>query len=158
MRVNDAVSGVVIMLLSIVLFVHTLSFPDVPGFQYGAGVFPRAVLTVLFGCGAWLTVKGLAALKVSRLVEAEPWARKPRGWIMLGLIVAGMLLYILASESLGFVPVCAVIIFTLLAASRGRRHVLSSAVLAVAFPLALEFVFVNALRVPLPAGLLSGWL
>ncbi len=157
MRVNDAVSGILIMLVSVVLFVNTLSFPDPPGFQYGAGVFPRAVLTILFLAGLWLTVKGFISLRDTPLIRLESWARQPRSWIVLLLIIGGMLLYVLASELLGFVLVSAIIIFVLLVATGGREHLVSAVVLAVVFPFILQFVFVKALRVPLPPGLFGGF-
>jgi putative tricarboxylic transport membrane protein len=157
MRCNDAVSGILIIVLSMVLFANTLSFPEVSGFQYGAGVFPRAVLSILFLCGVSLTVKGARSLKVTGIVHLDSWARQPKSWLMFVLIVLGMLLYVLLSEVLGFVPVCTVIIFVLLMASGGRRHLLSSILLAVAFPAALQLVFVNALRVPLPRGVFASF-
>jgi putative tricarboxylic transport membrane protein len=157
MRFNDALSGILIVLLSAVLFAQTLSFPEVSGFQYGAGVFPRAVLSILFLCGVWLIVKGLKSLKSTGFVQLDSWARQPKSWLMFALIVIGMLIYVLFSEVLGFVPVCAIIVFVLLMVSGGRRYLLSSLVLAVAFPSALQFIFVNALRVPLPGGLLASF-
>ncbi|KAA3634467.1 MAG: tripartite tricarboxylate transporter TctB family protein [Proteobacteria bacterium] len=127
-----------------------------PGVQYGAAVFPRAVLAVMFGAGAWLTVKGLMTLRGTGWLQVDAWARRPGSWIMFALIVAGMVFYILAADAIGFVPVAGVIIFVLLLAARGRAHLLSSAILALSFPLLLYYIFVNALRVPLPAGWLGG--
>lgn len=158
MRFNDAVSGLLIMVVSVVLFANTFTFPDVPGVQYGAAIFPRAVLTVMFGAGAWLLVKGLATWRRDGWLKADAWACRARNWMMFALVVAGMLFYILAANTVGFVPAASAIIFVLLLAARGHRHLLSSAALALSFPLLLHYAFVNALRVPLPAGWLGGLL
>lgn len=156
MRVSDIVSGILIMLLSVVLFINTLSFPEPSGFQYGAGVFPRAILTILFLSGLWLAIKGALSLRRIPLIRLEPWARQPGNWIVFCLIVAGMLLYVLASEFLGFVLVSAIIIFVLLIATGGREHAVTAVVLATVFPFVLQFIFVKGLRVPLPPGIFGG--
>ena len=46
MRVNDAVTGAVLLVLSLAVVWHVRSFPTIPGQPYGAALYP-----LLVGCG-----------------------------------------------------------------------------------------------------------
>ena len=63
MRANDALSGLVLILLSLAMIALTLSFPAFPGQKYGPALFPRILGTGLIVCGAILIWNGINSRK-----------------------------------------------------------------------------------------------
>ena len=59
MRVNDAIIGAVLIALAAALAFWSQSFPDIPGQQYGAAVFPTLIAVGLPGSGVLLIVSGM---------------------------------------------------------------------------------------------------
>jgi len=58
-RVNDAVIGAVLLVLSLAVVWHVRSFPTIPGQTYGAALYPFLVGCGLGVCSLLLIVKGL---------------------------------------------------------------------------------------------------
>ena len=158
MRLNDAVFGLLLMVLSAWLFTVAEGFRGLPGVPYGPKVFPQVVCAVLFGAGLLLTVKGLREWRLQPLLVLDGWARSPRAWLVIGTLVGGLLFYIFAVDALGFLITASLVLMALLAVSRERGRLLSSGIVAVTFPVVVHFVFARLLRVPLPDGLLTGLL
>ena len=61
MKLNDAVWGALLLLLSAALLVHVQSFPTIPGQKIGPALFPGAIAVALAACAVLLVLKGLAA-------------------------------------------------------------------------------------------------
>ena len=64
-----------------------------------------------------------------------------------------MLFYILASETLGFIPTAFLMVFVIIIRLRGRW--LSSAVISGAVTMVVHYIFYSLLLVPLPWGMLE---
>ena len=151
MRLNDAIIGGALIVLAAALAFWSRSFPDIPGQQYGAAVFPTLIAAGLAGSGILLIASGVR--KGGPVVAWADWARERHGLRDVVVTVAAILFYILAADTLGFIPTMApilLVMFRLL-----RVGWLKSIVLSIVVTLVIHYLFVNQLYVPLPWGLLE---
>jgi putative tricarboxylic transport membrane protein len=153
-RANDAITGLVIILLSAVMIALTASFPEFPGQKYGPALFPRLLGSGLIICGAILVWKGLAARRAGApWLDVAPWVRNPRHVTSFLLVCALLVIYILAAETVGFIPMAfafLAILFLWLGTPPIR-----ALVIAAAATLAIYWFFATLLLVPLPRGWLD---
>jgi putative tricarboxylic transport membrane protein len=153
-RVNDAVSGAALVLFALVMIWYTRTFPEMPGQHYGPALFPVLIGIGLLLTGAILIISGLARLRTEPLFSGGAWLRSGPHLINFVAIVGGLLLYILISDRLGFIPTALLLLFGwLLLFRRGRP--LSSLIIALAVTLAVDYLFSELLLVPLPLGVLQ---
>ena len=154
MRVNDAITGIILLLFATAVFLYSNTFPQLTGMQFSAGFWPQTLSVALGLCGIVLIVQGLAARRAGgawALLDA--WWRQP-GTVFTVLLVPGTILfYILASDFLGFIICGIAILFAL--AYRFGVTVPKAALLAVATTVAMHLIFVKALHVALPWGILE---
>lgn len=151
MRFNDAAIGSVLIVLAAALAVYAQTFPDIPGQQYGASVFPTLVAVGFAGSGMVLIASGLR--QSAPLVAWADWARDRHGVRNVAIVVLLVLFYILASDRLGFILTMAPILFILLRLfSVGLALSLA---IAVGVTLLIQHVFGSYLYVPLPWGVLA---
>ena len=59
MKINDAVFGVVLLALGVVVLWHVQSFPKIPGQNVGPALFPGSIAAGLIVCALLLIVSGL---------------------------------------------------------------------------------------------------
>jgi len=152
MRFNDAIFGIVLIVFAIAEIAYTQTFPRLHGQDYGPDLFPILIGIGLFVCGVILIVKGLAQRETSPMVAIGDWAEDKRNVVNLGLLLAGILFYILASDALGFIPTALLILTTLLV--RLGTGWGASIAIAVATTLIIHTLFAKVLLVPLPWGIL----
>lgn len=153
MRLNDAVPGVFLILFALAEMAYTTTFPATFGQQIGPDLFPQLIGIGLLGCGVILVISGLAERERVPFVKVGVWATDRGAFINFLLVPAAPLLYILASDWLGFIPTALIILVTLL--YRFGVSPLTSLALALATTLVIQQVFANVLLVPLPWGLLQ---
>jgi putative tricarboxylic transport membrane protein len=154
LRANDILSGLALILFALAMIALTLSFPDFPGQKYGPALFPRILGAGLILCGAALVWNGLAARRAGApWVELAPWTRDPRRVASLLLMLALLLAYILASETIGFIPIALVFLLALFV-WLGVRPI-PAVLTAVLTTIAIHWFFSTMLRVPLPRGWLD---
>ena len=67
MKINDAIFGAIFALLGAVVLVHVQSFPNIPGQQYGAAIFPGLIAAGFVVCGVLLVFSGM------RSRAEQPW-------------------------------------------------------------------------------------
>ena len=154
MRANDTLSGLALIVFSLAMITLTLTFPDFPGQRFGPSLFPRILGVGLILCGAALVRNGLAARHAGApWLELAPWTSDPwRVTSFLGTL-ALLLVYILASESIGFIPIALVFLLALFV-WLGVRLV-PAVLTAVVTTIAIHWFFSTMLRVPLPRGWLN---
>ncbi len=152
MKVNDAISGVLLFVLGASVLFAIRGFPNIPGQPVGPALFPGLIAVGLCLGGAMLVFGGLRHRAEQPWVVWDDWVNSPRHALAFVLLVAGIIFYIVASEWLGFLP-CAVIILMALFAVL-RVPLPRAALVAVIAALAIHFAFYKLLRVPLPWGLL----
>lgn len=148
MRVNDALTGGLLLALALAAGVHAQSFPAIPGQQYGAAVFPTAIAMALAGLSLVLILQGARAWDGA--VAWSGWARSHHGPLRLALAVGGVLAYVLLSGRLGFLPTMAAVLLVLLVALGTRWWV--ALVVAIGVTLLIHLTFAGLLKVPLPWG------
>jgi putative tricarboxylic transport membrane protein len=154
MRFSDALLGLVILVFGAAVALYAdMTFPALPGQEFGPAFFPTIIGTVLAGCGAILLIQGLARRKTVPLVEFGEWARLPGHVINFGLVFVALLAYILFTDSLGFIPV-SFLILTVLMVRFGCRWLTAAAIGLVA-TLIIHTAFYKFLLVPLPWGILE---
>lgn len=152
MRANDAITGGIFLALAIFAFVYAGTFTALPGVKYGPDLFPRLV-SLLMGLGGLALVAGsLRRSGGAPLVTVAEWARRPRSHLILATVVAGIVFYIFASASLGFLPSAFLMLVGLLAVTRGIARLPSSLIVAALTTLTIYLIFAKLLRVPLPMG------
>lgn len=157
MRANDAIAGLVLIVLSLAVITLTLGFPAFPGQKYGPALFPRILAIGLIGCGVLLIRNGLAARRAGAAwVEVAPWVYEPWRLTSFLLVLTMLLLYIVASETIGFIPIALVFLGGLFL-WLGVRPVTAVAT-AIATTISIHWFFGSLLRVPLPRGLLTNLL
>lgn len=153
MRLNDAVFGVVLLLFSGVMIAYTRTFPAALGQSYGPDLFPTLIGLGLAACGLILLVRGLARRREQPLIVLGAWARDPRRVANFALVVGALLLYIFASDLIGFIPVAWLILFVLLL--RFGVAAVPALGIGLAATLVIHTLFARFLLVPLPWGLLQ---
>jgi len=158
MKINDAVWGALLILLSVALLVHVRSFPTIPGQKIGPALFPAIIAVGLAVCASLLIFRGIAARKREGVggawIRADDWVRSPRHLLAFVLTIAVNVFYILAVDWLGFIPV-GVIYLSVLFLVFGVRP-LWIGPLAIVVTLVIHYAFYKLLKVPLPWGLLKG--
>jgi putative tricarboxylic transport membrane protein len=154
LRANDAIAGLVLIVLSAVMIALTASFPEFPGQKYGPSLFPRILGAGLIVCGAVLMWNGLASRRAGApWVEIAPWARQPRRLASFLLVIALLLLYIFVAETVGFIPMALLFLGALFLWLGVRPWI--AAVTAFTGTLVIYWFFASLLRVPLPRGWLN---
>ncbi len=157
MRANDIIVGLVLIAVSAAMIAYTVTFPEFPGQNYGPALFPRILGAGLTVCGALLIGRGLAARRAGDpWVTLAPWARDPWRVTSFLLVLALLLFYILASETVGFIPIAILFLGTLLLWLGVRpMTAIATAILAT---IAIQWFFGSLLRVPLPRGWLTNFM
>ena len=156
MRVNDAVIGLIIIVLSTFIIIEARSYPALPGVPYGPDLFPTVIAGAMILGGIILIFKGLRNVKITGWYKLEDWARVPRTYMTLAMIALSLFFYILFSEMLGFMITSVVILFSLLLWTRRGNNTVSSLVISISFSVLIFVVFAKLMRIPLPAGIMQG--
>ncbi|MEP6941638.1 MAG: tripartite tricarboxylate transporter TctB family protein [Betaproteobacteria bacterium] len=158
MKINDAVWGALLILLSVALLVHVRSFPTIPGQKIGPALFPAIIAAGLGVCAILLIFRGIAARKADAAnaawLQPDAWVRSPRHLLAFVLVLAVNVFYIVAVDWLGFIPVGVIYLSLLFIVFRVKPSWILP--LAIAVTLVIHFAFYKLLKVPLPWGLLKG--
>jgi putative tricarboxylic transport membrane protein len=151
MRLNDALLGLLLVVLAGAIAWRAQFFPAVPGQTIGASAFPTLIAAGFAFCGVVLIVSGLR--ERAPAVIWSDWTQEPRAILNVLATIGAVVFYLLAARTLGFIPTTFLI---LLALQRlfgvGWAATLSVAILV---PIGMQYVFGKMLLVPLPWGLLA---
>ena len=153
MKINDAVFGVVLLVLGLAVLWHVQSFPKIPGQNVGPALFPGLIATGLIACALLLIVSGVRSRPHFAWFEGLPWVRSPRHVAAFAALVLSTIAYILFSTSVGFLIVASLGLFAMLVAFGVRRGV--AVIVAIMGTLVIWYAFYKLLRVPLPWGVLE---
>lgn len=154
MRLNDRALGVLTIGLGGLLAAASLRLPGVPGQELGAGFFPALLGVVAMLTGVLLLLAGLRQ-------TGEPLLRLP-GWLHDGWAVTNVAVLVLSvalfaafAEPVGFLPFAVAIMLAV--QLRMGIAPLRAGLIAVLGAIGFHLLFNEVLRVPLPPGLLEGW-
>ena len=155
MKLNDAVFGALFLALGAAVLFAIQGFPKIPGQPVGPALFPGIIATVLCVTGVVLLVQGWQRRRATGepWLAWEPWVRSPRHVGALAVLLGSVVLYIVAADAVGFLPLATVILaalFIVLGVPPGR-----AVLIAVVAALLVHFAFYKLLRVPLPWGVLT---
>jgi putative tricarboxylic transport membrane protein len=151
MKISDAVTGTLLLILAAAIGIYVSGFPAMSGQKYGAALFPGMIAVGLAACGALLLARGMRTKAPA--VEFAPWIRMPALAANFALVCSALLLYIFASEPLGFMPTGALLLLALFLKFGVR--LLPAVVVAPLAVLAIHLLFYKLLKVPLPWGILG---
>ena len=143
-RHPDAIGGLAVAALGVVVLAGALTTPDVQFGVVGPAVLPSAFGALVILSGVWLTLTSLRAEPpVIAALDVRPLLQS----------VIAVALYFAAFVPLGFI-VSSTIFFFALAWILGSRSVLRDALASAGFVVALYLLFERLLTVDLPAGVL----
>ena len=154
MKLNDAVFGVLLVLLGGGVLVAVQGYPKIPGQPVGPALFPGLIAAGLCIAGVLLVAKGLRQRATHPWLGWDDWVRSPRHVLALLVLLAGVVFYLLASEKLGFLLTAPLILLALQLALGVRP--LRAVTVAIVATLLVHLAFYKLLRVPLPWGVLKG--
>lgn len=155
MRIHDALSGFLLAVLAVVILVTVSQYPPIPGQNVGPSAFPGLLAVLLLGCSIALIWRGVRAER-QPLIMLGAWVRSPRHLMNFALIVGSLLFYIYCAETLGFIVSGILILGTLFYSLRVRLVLILP--VAAGVTLLIHTIFYKFLRVPLPWGLLQGYI
>lgn len=154
MRIDNMLIGLAAVALGGYVFIVGYHMPSLPHLRFGPGFFP-----CLIGIGLALTGLGLVAQRLldsgslGPWFEAEPNLRTPKAFIGLVLMLGGVVLYIVASDEIGFLPTAAVILWVNL--GWFWRRPVAAIFVSLGAVLFIQFFFGSFMQVPLPMGVLE---
>ena len=153
MKVNDAISGAVLLTLGASVLFAIRNFPKFPGQPVGPALFPGLIAVGLCVAGLLLVVGGLRSRPRQPWLVWDDWVRSPRHVLALVVLLGSVVFYIAAVDRLGFLLSSVLILIALFSVLRvpPARSVLLAAVVT----LVIHFAFYKLLRVPLPWGVLT---
>ena len=168
MRVNDAISGAVLVIFAAAEIAYTRTFPSLHGQSYGPDLFPALIGVALALCGMLLIFRGLLARRNpadpngltngngSKWVDVSNIADSRHARINALLIIVFLFLYITLSDLIGFIPISLCTIAFLL--YRLGSSIIVACTIAIVATAVIQLLFAKILLVPLPAGVLKGFL
>jgi putative tricarboxylic transport membrane protein len=152
-RLNDAVFGFLLLVLGGLVLFAIQGYPKIPGQPVGPALFPGLIALGLCLCGAVLVFTGWRDRAHQPWLTWEDWVQSPRHVVALALLLGSIVFYIVAANTVGFLP-CAFLIllllFLVLRVPPGR-----AVLVAAIATLVVHFAFYKLLRVPLPWGVLA---
>ena len=153
MKVNDALWGLVLLVLGGAVLLAIQGYPKIPGQPVGPALFPGLIAVGLCACGAILVFKGWRARRDAPWLEWEDWVRSPRHAVALAVLLGCIVFYIAAGTWLGFLPTAFLILLSMLRVLRVPWS--RSLLIAAVATMVIHFAFYKLLRVPLPWGVLT---
>ena len=180
MRFNDALIGMVLVVFAIAEITYSTTFPSLHGQAYGPSLFPTIIGCGLMACGLVLIFRGLqsrrqqphhkpsnavesnepveagSVARNARWVDLGEWAQNPASRTNMMLVPVLLVVYVLLSDHIGFIPLSVAMLSILL--FRLGSSVFASIAVAVVTTVLLQLLFAKVLLVPLPSGLLLRWL
>jgi putative tricarboxylic transport membrane protein len=150
MRFNDALIGIGIIIFGLVVVVHVQSYPSMRDNMPGPALFPTVLGSLLIIAGAVQIPRGIKSRAPLVTVLPEFTAR---GICNMAAVILGVIFYIYASDTLGFLLTSFCVMFVLMMMLKGKP--LPSALVAAGAALCAYLIFNKMLLVPLPSGLFS---
>ena len=154
MKLNDAVFGLLLMILGAAVLLAVQGYPKIPGQPVGPALFPGLIAAGLCVCGVLLVARGWRERAQQGWLAWDDWVRSPRHVLALAVLLASVLFYIYAASFLGFLLTAFLILLAMFLVLRVRP--VAAVVIAVIAVLLVHTAFYKLLKVPLPWGLLTG--
>lgn len=150
----DVLLGSIFAVVGALIFLHAISFPNLKGGYPGPGLFPQLLGVLLVFAGLGIAIQATAKRVLPRALPLSDFSRREK--ITAALIVLAIVGYIVFVDTVGFIPITIVIMLGMM-----LRTGVSwgwSIVVSVGVTVAIYILFNRILHVPLPGGVLKGWL
>lgn len=154
MKLNDAVFGLLLLVLGGAVLLGVQGYPKIPGQPVGPALFPGLIAAGLCICGLLLVARGWRHRVRQGWLAWDDWVRSPRHVLALAVLLGSVVFYIFGAETIGFLPTAALILVAVMLSLRVRP--LMALTVALVATLLVHFAFYKLLKVPLPWGLLNG--
>lgn len=154
MKISDRLFGPFFVFLGVALALYGRSLPPMHGQDYGAGLFPMTIGSLLCVGGGVLTFEGWLKRSENPLFELAEWTGNRSDVINLIIVFTCILVFGLFIRQIGF-AVLTVMAGTILLMRFGRpwwQSIIAAVIAAAVF----QYLFASLMRVPLPPGLLFG--
>lgn len=152
-KIRDIICGVIMLAFGTMMIVVAKDIPNKVAKDVGSAYVPTFI-------GICIIVVAVAKL-VLAILDKKPSANQKIKWTQDSLggfgTIALMAAYMLAIEPVGFIVSSVVYLFAqmMLLSDKTNRKPILFAVIAVALPVAVEALFVYAIKMPLPVGILG---
>lgn len=154
MKLNDAVFGLLLIVLGGSVLVAVQGYPKIPGQPVGPALFPGLVAAGLCVCGVLLVARGWRHRAQQGWLAWDDWVRSPRHVAALAVLLGSIVFYIVVADALGFLPTAFLILLAFFLVLRVPP--VRAVVIAVIAVLLVHTAFYKLLKVPLPWGVLTG--
>jgi hypothetical protein len=160
---KDIIASICFMLFSALWFVESFTFKSMITNTVSARFWPQLCSGIMFAAALYLLVQSVLAYR--RLKDDAPEAEAPqkgkaetrRGVLRCAVCFVLMIAAALLIKPLGFIVDMALLMFVLfvLLEEKGKRKYLLYAILSIAFPTVIYFIFRVGFAIYLPAGILD---
>jgi len=150
-KINDAITGVALILLGVGILWHIQGFPAMSGQKYGPAWFPGIAAAGLALCGLALVYQGVK--RRAPWMALDDWTRRRRPVAGFFAVIAGLAFYVVVSNPLGFHLTGVLLLVAWLRVLGARWPV--TIVVAIVAPIVIHLAFYKVLRIPLPWGVLE---
>lgn len=155
MLLSDTLLGALLLAFAAFLALYSMSFPAIPGQEYGAAVFPVLIAVGLAGCGLILLLRGVRAGR--RLIVWSAWVHEAHAIRNVCILILLIAFYVVAADTLGFLLAMTIVLLVTFRILNVTWP--ASIVLALAVTIVMRWGFGTFLYVPLPRGVLApSWL
>jgi len=150
----DVLLGSIFALVGALIFLHAMSFPNLKGGYPGPGLFPQLLGVLLFLAGLGIAIQAAVKRALPRTLPLSDFSRREK--ITAALVVLSIVGYIVFVDTVGFIPLAIVIMLGMMLRTGVPWG--WSVVVSLGVTLAIYILFNRILHVPLPGGVLKGWL
>lgn len=156
MKVSDVLTGILLAIFGIAVILYSQTFPVIPGQDFGPRAFPSIIGAGFVLCSIFLIRKGLKAQPRAAWFRLSDEFRSAHSVFRFALVPIMIVLYILFSDSIGFL-IFAMFFLLVLFLAFGVRLV-PAVVIAVLGSVIIFYAFYSLLHVPLSWGVLEPFL
>jgi len=151
MKLHDSILGGSLILVAAAMWFTSDALPNPTMQPYGPGFFPKILAAFLFATSLILCIRRVTVSQP--LITLADWAREPKSVMRVLLVPVAVVLFVMTTDSLGFIPAAILMVWAMMAANEVRpMPALLASTLVV---MLVHSIFYLGLNVQLPWGVLQ---
>lgn len=150
MKIHDALMGLIFFVIGLIICYVAKDFPDQNDGKPGPWLFPVVLSLMFSACGLILSIKGFRNRNNESLISFNK-DLSFGATLKIIFVVALILFYVFAAESLGFLITMEIVILSLMLILQTKP--LPAVIVSTCATVGIYLIFAKALLVPLPEGL-----